>query len=219
MTTHLLRVLLVEDSEDDALLTLLELRKGGFQTEWERVDTRAGMERALAGESWDLVICDHVMPGFSSAGALDVMRKRTLDLPFIIVSGVAPEDLVTAAMRQGAHDFISKGNLVRLVPAVQREFKEAALRRDRKRIESRLAESEAHTGLLAAAVEQVTEAIAIAGPDGVISYANRSFEALTGFSGGPGAGLQPGRAAGTSGRGPRRAPGGPGQQLGRAGCP
>jgi len=181
MSTYLLRVLLVEDSEDDALLTLLELRKGGFQTEWERVDTRAAMERAVADKSWDLVICDHLMPGFSSAGALDVMRKRALDLPFIIVSGVAPEDLVTAAMRQGAHDFISKGNLVRLVPAVQRELKEAALRQDRRRIESRLAVSEARTGLLAAAVEQVAEAIAIAGPDGVISYANRSFETLTGF--------------------------------------
>jgi len=181
MTGHLLRVLLVEDSEDDALLTLHELRKGGFQTEWQRVDTRAGMERVLEERPWDLVICDHVMPGFSSAGALDVMRRRSLDLPFIIVSGVAPEDLVTAAMRQGAHDFISKGNLVRLVPAVQRELKEAALRQDRKRIESRLVESEARTRLLAAAVEQVDEAIAIAGPDGVISYANRSFEALTGF--------------------------------------
>jgi PAS domain S-box-containing protein len=177
-----LRILLVEDSEDDALLTLLELRKGGFQTHWERVDTRADMERALAENPWELIICDHVMPGFSSAGALDVMRKRALDLPFIIVSGVAPEDLVTAAMRQGAHDFISKGNLVRLVPAVQRELKEAALRRDRNRMESRLAESEARMVLMAAAVEQVTEAIAIAGADGVISYVNRSFEALTGFS-------------------------------------
>jgi len=183
MTTTLLRVLLVEDSEDDALLTLLELRKGGFQTEWDRVDTRTGMDRALAEKAYELVICDHVMPGFSSAGALDVMRKRSLDLPFIIVSGVAPEDLVTAAMRQGAHDFISKGNLVRLVPAVMRELKECALRRDRKRIESKLAESEARMALLAAAVEQVAEAIAIAGSDGVITYANRSFEALTGFSG------------------------------------
>ncbi len=183
MNTTLLRVLLVEDSEDDALLTLLELRKGGFKTEWERVDTRAGMERSLSEKPWDLVICDHVMPGFSSAGALDVMRKRSLDLPFIIVSGVAPEDLVTAAMRQGAHDFISKGNLVRLVPAVQRELKEAALRSDRRRIASRLEESEARMTLMAAAVEQVQEAIAIAGPQGTISYANGSFEALTGFSG------------------------------------
>ena len=142
MTTQLLNVLLVEDSEDDALLTLRELQKGGVQARWERVDTRAGMERALTERAWDLVICDHLMPGFSSAGALDVMRKLALDLPFIIVSGAAPEDLVTAAMRQGAHDFIAKGNLIRLVPAVRRELKEADLRRDRRAMQSRLAEKE-----------------------------------------------------------------------------
>jgi PAS domain S-box-containing protein len=179
MTTAL-RVLLVEDDEADALLTLRELRKGGFEPEWKRVETRAGMDQALAAGAWDLVICDHLMPSFSSAGALDVMRSHALDLPFIIVSGAAPEDLITAAMRQGAHDFISKGNLMRLVPAVRRELKEAALRRDRQRMQSRLVESEARTELLAAAVAQVTEAIALTDPEGVVSYVNRSFEALVG---------------------------------------
>jgi len=182
MTTHLLSVLLVEDNEDDALLTLRELRKGGFEVEWERVENRPAMERTLAERTWDLIICDHLMPAFSSAGALDVMRKQAKDMPFLIVSGAAPEDVVTAAMRQGAHDFISKDNLVRLVPAVRRELKEAALRRDRKRIESRLLESEARRTILAAAVEQVADAIAITDPGGTIAYANRAFEALTGFS-------------------------------------
>ena len=177
-----LRVLLVEDNEDDALLTLRELRKGGFQTESRRVETRPGMDAALAATPWDLVICDHLMPSFSSAGALDVMRKRALDLPFLIVSGAAPEDVVTAAMRQGAHDFISKDNLVRLVPAVQRELKEAALRRDRQQIATRLVASEARMTTLAAAMEQVAEAIAITGLDGTLAFANRSFEALTGFT-------------------------------------
>ena len=181
MKTHL-RVLLVEDNEDDALLTLRELRKGGFQTEWERVETRIGMERILVERPWDLIISDHLMPSFSSAGALDVLRRGGQDLPFIIVSGAAPEDVVTAAMRQGAHDFISKDNLVRLVPAVQRELKEAAVRRDRARMESRLVESEQRMAILAAAVEQVAEAIAITDGRGFLSYANRSFEVLTGFS-------------------------------------
>jgi PAS domain S-box-containing protein len=181
MTTNLLNVLLVEDSEDDALLTLRELRKGGFSTEWERVDTRSAMERALAARTWDLVICDHLMPAFSSAGALDVLRRQALDLPFLIVSGVAPEDVVTAAMRQGAHDFISKGNLVRLVPAVRRELKEAALRGDRRRMETRLAASEQRMATLGAAVEQVADAIAITDRWGTITYANRAFESLTGF--------------------------------------
>jgi PAS domain S-box-containing protein len=183
MTTQLLNVLLVEDSPDDALLTLRELQKGGIQAQWERVDTRAGMERALTERAWDLVICDHLMPAFSSAGALDVVRKLALDLPFIIVSGAAPEDLVTAAMRQGAHDFIAKGRLMRLVPAVRRELKEADLRRDRRQMQSRLAENEQQMAILAAAVEQVADAIAITGPGGAIAYVNQAFEALTGFAG------------------------------------
>ena len=83
----------------------------------------AGDDGAASGS-----IDPSMMPAFSSAGALDVLRKRAQDLPFLIVSGAAPEDVVTAAMRQGAHDFISKNNLVRLVPAVRRELKEAALR-------------------------------------------------------------------------------------------
>jgi hypothetical protein len=178
-----LRALLVEDNEDDALLTLRELRKGGFETEWLRVDNRADMERAVTQTEWDVVICDHMMPCFSSAGALDVLRKFKLDLPFIIVSGAAPEDVVTAAMRRGAHDFIAKDNLVRLVPVVQRELKEAALRLDRRRIHDRLRESEQRMAILAAAMEQVAEAIAITEPGGAISYVNRAFETLSGFSG------------------------------------
>jgi PAS domain S-box-containing protein len=172
----------VEDNEDDALLTLRELRKGGFAVEWERVDTRPAMERALTEASWGLVISDHLMPAFSSAGALDLMRKHTPELPFIIVSGAAPEDVVTAAMRQGAHDFISKDNLVRLVPAVQRELKEAALRRDRQQIASRLKASEAGMATLGTAMEQVAEAIAITDLGGTLAYANRAFAVLTGFA-------------------------------------
>jgi PAS domain S-box-containing protein len=141
MTTPL-RVLFVEDEQDDVDLSLRELRRGGFDVSWRRVDTKAAMEQTLTGELWDLVICDHVMPNFSSAMALDVVRTRGKDLPFIIVSGAAPEDVVTAAMRAGAHDFISKGSLLRLVPAVQRELREAAVRRERQQIATRLVESE-----------------------------------------------------------------------------
>jgi len=111
------------------------------------------------------------------------MRKLAPDLPFLIVSGAAPEDVVTAAMRQGAHDFIAKGNLVRLVPVVRRELKEADLRRDQRRMKVRLAENEERMAILAAAVEQVPDAVAIVDPAGAVSYVNRSFERLTGFSG------------------------------------
>ena len=147
MTTAL-RVLFIEDNEDDLFLTLRELRKGGYDVNWTRVDTRTGMESALHDGAWDLVICDHVMPDFSSARALDVMRERGLDVPFIVVSGVAPEELVTEAMRAGAHDFISKGSLVRLVPAIERELKESVLRKERLQIASRLAESEGRYTML-----------------------------------------------------------------------
>ena len=141
MTTPL-RVLFIEDDEDDAQLSLRELKRGGFEVAWRRVDTKAAMQNALTDEPWDLVICDHVMPQFSSAMALDVMRTTTKDIPFIVVSGAAPEDVVTEAMRAGAHDFISKNGLVRLVPAVQRELREAIVRRERRQIAVRLGESE-----------------------------------------------------------------------------
>jgi PAS domain S-box-containing protein len=141
MTTPL-RVLFVEDDEDDAHLSLRELKRGGFDVTSRRVDTKTAMEHAVAEETWDLVICDHVMPQFSSAMALDVMRKHGKDIPFIIVSGAAPEDVVTAAMRAGAQDFISKNSLIRLVPAVQRELREATVRRERQQIAARLMESE-----------------------------------------------------------------------------
>lgn len=141
MTTPL-RLLAIEDNQDDLDLSLRELRRGGFEVSWNRVETRSDMKAALAEATWDLILCDHIMPQFNSAMALDVLRTQNKDIPFIVVSGVAPEDIVTAAMRAGAHDFISKGSLVRLVPAVQRELREANLRRDRNQIATRLAESE-----------------------------------------------------------------------------
>ncbi len=147
MTTSL-RVLLVEDDETDADLVLLELRRGGYEPEWRRVDTRREMIQALANQDWDLVICDHRLPAFSSQGALEVKRERGLDIPFIIVSGAAPEEVVTEAMRAGAQDFISKNGLVRLVPAVQRELREAALRQERRFIEEELAESQGRYAMM-----------------------------------------------------------------------
>ncbi len=137
-----LRLLLIEDDEDDASLTIMELKRGGFELSSLRIDTGSAMEKALTEGHWDLIICDHVMPAFSSSMALDILRSNGQDIPFIIVSSVAPEDLVTAAMRSGAHDFISKGSLVRLVPAVQRELREATVRRERHQIALKLKESE-----------------------------------------------------------------------------
>ena len=132
-----LRVLLVEDSEDDALLLLRELRRSGYEPDYERVDTAPGMEAALDARDWELVISDHSMPTFSSSAALQLLQRKGLDLPFIIVSGNIGEEVAVAAMRAGAHDYIMKGNLARLGAAIERELREAEGRREKQRAEER----------------------------------------------------------------------------------
>jgi PAS domain S-box-containing protein len=131
-----LRVLFVEDSEDDALLLLRRLRKGGYDPTWERVDIPQEMEAALDRAGWDLVISDHSMPAFSSSAALGLLRRKGyVDLPFIIVSGQIGEDAAVAAMKAGAHDYLMKDNLTRLNSAIERELREADVRRERRRAE------------------------------------------------------------------------------------
>jgi two-component system, NarL family, sensor histidine kinase UhpB len=133
-----LRVLLVEDSEDDTLLLIRSLRRGGYEPIWERVDTAAAMEAALDGRGWDLVISDHGMPAFDSSAALALLRRKGfVDLPFIIVSGQIGEDAAVAAMRAGAHDYLMKDNLARLNSAIERELREAEVRREHRRAEEK----------------------------------------------------------------------------------
>src|ERR687894_1266826 len=133
-----LKVLLVEDSEDDALLLVRMLRRGGYDPAWERVDTPAAMEAALDGGSWDLIISDHSMPAFSSLAALGLLRhKEFVDLPFIIVSGRIGEDAAVSAMKAGAHDYLMKDNLTRLNSAIERELRDAEVRRERRQAEEK----------------------------------------------------------------------------------
>src|SRR5688500_14393581 len=106
-TSRPLRVLMVEDSPDDAFLLERALERGGFQPIAHRVDTADGMTAALEKE-WDVILCDHAMPRFSAPEALELITKRGLDLPFIIVSGHIEEDTAVAAMNSGAHDYIMK---------------------------------------------------------------------------------------------------------------
>jgi len=122
--TTLLRVLLVEDSEDDAALLVRELRKGGYAPEFQRVDTGADLEAALSHDAWDIIITDHNLPGFSSEAALATIKQSELDIPVIIVSGSIGESIAVEAMKNGAHDYIMKDNLARLVPAIARELRE-----------------------------------------------------------------------------------------------
>src|SRR5918911_469971 len=138
-----LTVLLVEDSEDDALLLVRTLRRGGYDPTWERVDTALTMEAALEGRSWDLVISDHSMPAFSSLAALELLRRKGFEhLPFIIVSGQIGEDAAVSAMKAGAHDYLMKDNLARLNSAIERELRDAEMRRKRRQAELALRASE-----------------------------------------------------------------------------
>ncbi len=138
-----LRVLLVEDSEDDALLLARELRRGGYDPELERVYTAPAMGDALDRGGWDIVISDHSMPAFSSSMALELLHSRGFgDMPFIIVSGKIGEDAAVSAMRSGAHDYFMKDNLARLNTAIERELREAENRRERRRGREELRRSE-----------------------------------------------------------------------------
>ncbi|HZP93389.1 MAG TPA: EAL domain-containing protein [Burkholderiales bacterium] len=137
-----LRVLLVEDSEDDAELLVRELSRAGFDVLSERVQTRAELQAALARQRWDIVLSDYTMPGLNGLEALAVVRARNADLPFIIVSGTIGEDVAVEVMRAGAQDYILKDRLARLSLAVERELKESATRRGRQEIERLLSESE-----------------------------------------------------------------------------
>jgi diguanylate cyclase (GGDEF)-like protein len=130
-----LRVLIVEDSENDAELLLSELRRGGYEPTHERVETAKAMSAALDRQVWEIAFGDYSMPHFNGVAALKLLRARELDLPFLFVSGTIGEDIAVEAMKNGANDYIMKGNLKRLLPAVDRELKEAGGRREHRQAE------------------------------------------------------------------------------------
>jgi len=130
-----IRTLIIEDSEDDAWLVVRLLQKEGYDPAYERVETRDAMHEALERETWDVIICDYKMPRFNGLEALKLYKDKGLDIPFIIVSGAIGEETAVAAMISGAHDYVMKNNLSRLVPAVQRELREAESRRELKQAE------------------------------------------------------------------------------------
>jgi diguanylate cyclase (GGDEF)-like protein len=147
----LLKILIVEDSEDDALLLLREIDRGGYKAEWERVDNALDLQRTLSSNDWDIVITDHNMPGFDSTAAIQIVKQNDRDIPIIIVSGSIGEDVAVESMKAGAHDYILKNNYLRLVPAISRELKEAENRRARLGAEKAIQHMAYHdslTGLL-----------------------------------------------------------------------
>jgi PAS domain S-box-containing protein len=133
-----LRVLIAEDSQNDALLLLRELRRGGYEPEHERVDTPEAMEEALARSGWDVILSDYRMPRFGAPEALTIFRESGLEAPFIVVSGKVGEDAAVEAMKAGAHDYVMKDNLARLCATVERGLEEAEEHRKRRRAETEL---------------------------------------------------------------------------------
>jgi PAS domain S-box-containing protein len=173
-----LRVLIVEDSEDDAELIVNEIEQGGYDLISERVETPSAMNAALDKEQWDIIIADYNLPSFSAPAALTLLKEKALDLPFIIVSGSIGEDIAVAAMKAGAHDYLMKSNLARLVPAVERELREAIERHKRREAEQALRENEERFRAL---IENALDIIAVLGTDGIIRYKSPSVERVLGY--------------------------------------
>ena len=133
-----LKVLSIEDSEDDALLVMRELRRGGFTVVWERVETAEDLQKALAKQTWDVIISDYHLPKFDASRALQIVKHDFPDLPFIVVSGLIGETSAVELMKAGAHDYLMKGSLTRLAEAVRREIREAQIRLERQRSKQEL---------------------------------------------------------------------------------
>lgn len=170
-----LRVLLVEDSEDDEQLTLRQLRKGGYAPSHVRVDTPEAMRAALETRDWDIVLSDFSMPEFSGPAALALLRSTGIDLPFIVISGAMGEQTAVDLMKAGAHDYIMKDNLARLIPAIERELREAEVRRARRR-------AEADLRLSAKVFESSVEGVMITDHEAHILRVNKAFTEITGYS-------------------------------------
>src|SRR6185295_6953419 len=138
-----LRALIIEDSENDALLLVHRLEQSGFETTWRRVESATDLRAALAQGEWDIAFSDHSMRGFGSDEALALVHEFGGDIPFVILSGAIREEDAVAAMQAGAADYIRKDNWARLVPVVERELRAAQIRRERQQAEAAQRESQA----------------------------------------------------------------------------
>lgn len=174
-----IRILIIEDSEDEVLLLLRALKNGGYKPVYDRVETAAAMKAALARDSWDLVISDHITRHFGGIKALRLLKRAGTDIPVIIVSDRTGEDVAVETMRAGARDYILRENLSRLVPAVERELREAETRRKRRKVEEDLRESEVK---IAAITFAVTDAIVMTDSKGKLSYWNPAASRIFGYT-------------------------------------
>jgi PAS domain S-box-containing protein len=172
-----LHVLLIEDSEIDALMIVRELKRNGYEPVFERVERAEAFTAALEKQTWDIILADHKLPQFSDVEALQLVQEQGLDIPFIIVSGTIGEEAAVAAMKAGAYDYVLKDNLARLVPAVRRALEEAELRRKAKETEEARRQAEERYRLV---VENAGEAILVV-QDEKIKFYNAAAERLFGY--------------------------------------
>ncbi|MEO8428491.1 MAG: SpoIIE family protein phosphatase [Verrucomicrobiota bacterium] len=173
-----LRILIIEDSEFDARILVNLLKQGGYEPQFQRVDTLLDFHAMLMGKAWDVVLADYNLPTFNAPAALKVLQETGIDLPFIIVSGGIGENTAVAAMKAGAHDYLMKGNLARLVPAVERELREAETRVARKQVEGALRESELRYRLL---WETSPDAVILMDTKSRIHFANPAVSDVFGY--------------------------------------
>jgi diguanylate cyclase (GGDEF)-like protein/PAS domain S-box-containing protein len=201
-----LRVLLVEDDENDLLLVLRHLRDSGYEPDYRWVRTREELAAALQEDSFEVVISDFDLPDFDGLAALRAVQARWGDVPFLLVSGVIGEEAAVAAMRAGAHDYIMKDKLARLVPAIQRELGEADERRRRRLAEELLRHERERAAVTLASIG---DGVVRTDAAGRIDYLNPTAERLTGWSGGEAFGRELGsvlRILDAETRGPLRDP-------------
>lgn len=174
-----LRVLIAEDSEDDAALLVHELRRGGFEPVYELIQTPEAMERALTDSEWDVIVSDYRMPRFDALQALDIFRRSGSEIPFIVVSGQVGEETAVEVMRAGAHDFLTKDSLARLCPAVERSLEEVRERREHRSAAQALRETEERYRVVA---ETASDAIVMIDASSQVLFVNEPAEQVFGYS-------------------------------------
>jgi PAS domain S-box-containing protein len=174
-----LQILLVEDSENDALLLELAIQRSGAKCVCRRVETAAEMAAALQAQEWDAIIADYVLPHFDGLAALALVKERGMDVPFIIVSGHITEDTAVAAMKAGAHDYVMKDKLARLAPAIAREMRDAQVRRSQRASAKELWEEQAFRSAIETSIPSGIAAVDL---DGRQSYVNPAFCRMVGWT-------------------------------------